>query len=119
MLPRLITDENVPASITEWLRAKGYDVRRTVEVVHRGAADATIIRYSQREGRIIVTLDHDFIRLYRQLGKPFGAIVIKAHPPTPSRIKELLTHLFSKVDVEKHSDELTIVTYREIRIETH
>jgi len=117
-LPRIVTDENIPASITDWLRTIGHDVKEAGEVLHRGASDATIVRYSRREDRIILTLDQDFIRLYRQLSKPFGAMVIRAHPPTPSRIKVLLERLFSNVHIEKHSDELIIVNDKEIRIET-
>ncbi len=118
-MPRLLADENIPKSIVDWLREKGYDAKRTSEEGLRGATDSTLIRWSQKEERIILTLDEDFIRLHRQLKKPFGAIVIRTHPPTSEKIKDLLKHLFSKVEVEKHAKELIIVTEREIRIESH
>lgn len=118
-MPRFLTDENIPRSIAEWLRDKGYDTTRASEVNLRGASDSTLIKWSQREDRIILSLDEDFIRLHRQLKKPFGVIVIRTHPPTPDKIKYLLTRLFSKVEIEKHSKELLMVTDREIRIESH
>ncbi len=116
---RLVADENIPKSVVDWLLEKGYDATRSSEEGLRGATDSTLIRWAGKEGRTVLTLDEDFIMLHRQTKKPFNAIVIRTHPPTSERIKDLLTHLFSKVDVEKYTKELIIITDREIRIESH
>jgi predicted nuclease of predicted toxin-antitoxin system len=36
---------------------------------------------------VIVTLDEDFVRLYRRLDHPLCAIVVRTHPPTPSKVQ--------------------------------
>lgn len=116
-MARLLTDENVPSSVSDWLRARGHDVRRVAEVIHSGASDDLVARNARKAGRTVVTLDQDFIGLYYQRPTPPGVIVIRTHPPTPARIKVLLELLFATVDMARHQGELIVITDTEIRIE--
>lgn len=97
---------------------RGYDTVRTSDVGLGGELDSSLIRWSQGKGVIILTLDEDFIRLRRAAKKQFSVIVIRTHPPTPDKIKELLDQLFSKVNMEEHVTDLIIVTDREVKIES-
>jgi predicted nuclease of predicted toxin-antitoxin system len=116
-MPRFITDENIPSSINSWLRAKGYDVVRTVEAIHAGANDMSIIEFAQKNSMVIVTLDEDFVRLYRRIDHPLCAIVVRTHPPTPGKVQERLSSLFLEVEIEKYVDALIVVTDNDIRID--
>lgn len=117
-MSRFIIDENIPSSINKWLRTTGHEVIEAVEAIHAGASDLEIIAYAERNAALIVTLDQDFVRLYRRDRNGFGVIVIRTHPPTPSKVKELLSLLLSKVDIDTHSNELIFVTDTEIHIES-
>jgi predicted nuclease of predicted toxin-antitoxin system len=116
-LARFVTDENIPRSVTRQLIAMGHDVETTIEAVHPSASDNSVIRYSRQSHRFIVTLDKDFIALHRLVAEPFGVIVIRISPPTPSRVKDRMEQLLANVDMESHSNELIIVTETEITIE--
>ena len=59
---RFVADENVEASVVEWLRREGYDVRY-VSDSQRGAKDPDVLRRATREGRILITNDKDFAQL--------------------------------------------------------
>ena len=116
-MSRFIIDENIPRSINVWLRAIGHEVIEAVDVIRAGASDLEIIAYAEKNATVIVTLDQDFVRLYRRDDNQFGVIIIRTHPPTPSKVKELLSLLFSKVDIDAHDNDLILVTDTEIRID--
>ena len=116
-MARFITDENIPRSVTLRLRVMGHDVETATEAVRPGASDTSVISYSRKDQRFIVTLDKDFIALHRLLAEPFGVIVIRISPPTPPRVKERVEQLLANLDMERLSNELIIVTETEITVE--
>ena len=117
-MARFLTDENIPKSLTTHLRELGHDVETTAEAIRLGATDVAVIRRSRRARRFIITLDTDFIILHRQFPEPFGAVVIRTSPSTPTRVKERIDQLLANLDIEKHSNDLIVVTDTEIRVET-
>lgn len=114
---RFLADENVPRSVTNWLKENGHNVTRVQDVGLSGASDVAVAKRAMENGMIVITLDEDFVGL-RQMGTRLGTIVIKTHPATPERVKDLLSTLLSKVQVEKHDKDLLLVTDKEIRIES-
>ncbi len=58
----ILIDENVPKSVYTELRRRGYDAKHVI-FIKRGLKDKEIVDLANREKRIIVTLDEDFIRL--------------------------------------------------------
>jgi len=60
---RFHLDEHVDPDIARALRQHGIDVSTTVEVGLRTASDPAQLAYVQREGRVLVTHDADFLRL--------------------------------------------------------
>lgn len=117
-MARFLTDENVPKSVTTRLRELGHEVETTTQAIRPGATDVAVIRHSRRQRSFIVTLDADFITLHRQLSEPFGAIVVRTSPPTPSRISDRIEQLLAKLNIEEHPNELIVVTDTEIRVVT-
>lgn len=118
MTVRFLADENIPRSVTRWLKSRGYDSRRTTDAPGPGASDSAVARQAREDGRLILTLDQDFVRLHRQSKRPFGVIVIRIHPPTPERIEEALNRIILQADIERHVHSLILVSDKEIRIET-
>jgi hypothetical protein len=59
----LLLDEMTEAGLAEYCRKLGHDVERVVEVsgLGPGSDDGEIIAYAEREGRILVTYDDDFL----------------------------------------------------------
>ncbi len=54
---RFLVDENVPLSLVQMLKNKGFDVIRCSS----SASNYVILEQAFRENRIIITLDSDFI----------------------------------------------------------
>lgn len=63
MTYRLLCDEMTEASLAEYCRKLGHDAQRVValEELGPGSDDGTIITYAERENRILVTYDDDFL----------------------------------------------------------
>lgn len=99
-MARILADENIPKSIATWLQSIGYDTVRTSEVGLKGAADSRILEYAKAEDRIILTLDLDFASPYYRMGGLFSVIIIRLHPATPDRIKNLLERFLAKIDLK-------------------
>ena len=62
----ILIDENVPKSVYTELKRRGYNVKHII-FIKRGLKDKEIIDLANREGRIIITLDEDFVHLSRFL----------------------------------------------------
>ena len=58
------TDEHVARAVVKGLRQRGIDVMTVVEARLRSAADDAHLAHAQREGRVLVTHDADFLRLH-------------------------------------------------------
>ena len=59
---KLLLDENVPKSVYKELQKRGYEVAHII-YLKRGIKDREVIEIANRENRIIITLDEDFIHL--------------------------------------------------------
>lgn len=59
------------ASLADYCRKLGHDVERVVNVVELGAGsdDSDIVAYAERESRIVVTYDDDFLTGHDALGR--------------------------------------------------
>ena len=65
-MPRTIRfhlDENCPHAIAEGLRRRGIDVTTTPDVDLISSSDEEQTAYALAEGRVIITLDKDFLRI--------------------------------------------------------
>ena len=60
---RFHLDENVNPVVAIALRRYGIDVTTTIDANLRSSSDETQLAYAQRENRVVVTHDDDFLRL--------------------------------------------------------
>ncbi len=66
-------DEHIHGAIADALRRRGIDVSTTAEADLTGAADEEQLDFALSQDRVIVTHDHDFLRLHQQ-GVPHAGI---------------------------------------------
>jgi predicted nuclease of predicted toxin-antitoxin system len=95
-------DENLGAIGQDLLAAAGYDVMTIAEQRMSGADDVRVYEVCRDEGRILVTLDHDFGQTLRFPPQSTQGIVIlecrgRLTPKTIlARIKELIAVLATR-----------------------
>jgi len=106
---RFHLDENVNPVIALALRRYGIDVTTTVEANLRSSSDEDQLAYAQRENRVIVTHDDDFLRLAattvdhpviaychkeaRTIGQVIGALRLIYEVLTPDEIQGRVEYL--------------------------
>jgi len=69
-------DENLPAEIAENLRAAGHDAMTVANQGMKGFTDPTVIAVCNSEGRILVTLDTDFMDIRRYPPSLYPGILV-------------------------------------------
>lgn len=118
-MAKILVDENLPRSISDWLKSLGHDVVRTSDVNLKGAKDRAVAEKSAKDSRIIITLDLDFAYIYTNIMRgQLTVIVIRIHPATPANIRETLEKTLTKIDIDKLDKSLIVVSRKKIRIIT-
>lgn len=74
---RLVIDENVPESVTTYLRERGHIVEHVRDLFLTSTPDQIIAAVASRRDALVVTWDSDFRRLISRIPKGGGAAVRK------------------------------------------
>ena len=93
-------DENLGGKIKQVFTGEGHDVHTVHEEGLSGCADMAIFQQSQVEGRVLVTLDHDFGNLLRFPYEVSCGFVILENPEPADH--SLLVTLCRKVARQLH-----------------
>jgi len=72
----LLLDEGLPLRAASALRARGLDCLHVREVGLASAADSIVLEFARKEGRVYVTLDHDFHRLLAESGAVRPSVIL-------------------------------------------
>ncbi|RLI08496.1 hypothetical protein DRO24_01165 [Candidatus Bathyarchaeota archaeon] len=114
---RFLVDENLPLSLVEFLRSRGFKAVRVSEVGLKGAEDSTIAEYALNNDYIIVTLDKDFGYIYHSIYRNrLTIILIRTDNPLPNNVISILNNALNQIDVNKHMGRLIILTRNRVRI---
>lgn len=97
---RYYVDEHIARAVVAGLRRRGVDVAMPGEVDRRGASDAEQLTFATAEGRVIVTRDHDFLRLHAA-GMTHTGIVFVTADATVGEIIRGLTLLYQVLEAEE------------------
>ncbi|TWT41015.1 hypothetical protein RAS1_37060 [Phycisphaerae bacterium RAS1] len=71
----LLTNENIPATVVDWLRESGFNVVTAFDARRVGAEDRAVLQRAAGEHRIVVTHDADCGRLAIAAGEPVCGIL--------------------------------------------
>lgn len=72
---KFLADENISKSLTEFLRKGSYDIKDIKEEGLFGISDAEVLKFAEKEGRVILTHDKEFGNILKN-PLSFEAIVI-------------------------------------------
>jgi len=118
-LSRILVDENIPQSVREWLKKKGFKTTCVSESNLKKSKDFIIAEYAAKNNMTILTLDLDFAQIYHTVKKgTLSVIVVKANPSTTDNILETLKVASDKINLHEVDNKLIIITKKRIRIIT-
>jgi predicted nuclease of predicted toxin-antitoxin system len=87
---KFIVDAQLPKSLSDFLKASGFDSVHTLELQEmNGTKDAAITEKADMEGRIVITKDADFLDGYILYGKPAKLLLVKTGNIPNSELLEL------------------------------
>jgi predicted nuclease of predicted toxin-antitoxin system len=111
-------DENLGSLGKPLLETDGHDVMTVAEQQMSGAADEHLHRHCRDEGRVLVTLDHDFGQTIRfSLNDTPGIVVLECKGRmSPPMILARMTELATLLRTQTIDRELWIVEPGRIRI---
>jgi hypothetical protein len=102
-------DECVDEDVAAALRAHRVDVVTTTDMARKGIADKEQLAFAYTEGRVIYTIDHDFLRLaYECLEQSHTFAGIAYHHPGQRSKQEIIEALllmhavYDTQDMENH-----------------
>jgi len=113
---KLKIDENLPGEGATLLRNAGFEADTVSDENLAGADDSEILRRSQVEGRVLVTLDLDFgnVRAYPP-AEHAGIIVLRLKRQDKHKVLAMMSRLASTLPSRTPDGELWIVEADRIR----
>jgi len=111
----VLADENIPRTVVELLRAKGYDVKWVVEAGLQGADDNSLYKLAVEEQRVVISFDDYFAqRAHIDERHPLGVVILKFKPNNAQEVALLLNEALNIVgDLQ---GKLVIVQRTRIRV---
>jgi hypothetical protein len=108
---RFHLDEHVPHAIAAGLRAKGVDVTTATDAGMVGASDEDQIAFSQRESRVVLTSDHDFLIHAARGVRHAGIVFCAQHKYGKGYIGHVFHYLYLMHEVLEPEDMENVVEY--------
>jgi predicted nuclease of predicted toxin-antitoxin system len=113
----VLLDEGLPLRAAQWLRDSGIDAVHTREIGLASAADAQILEAARAEGRVCVTLDHDFHSILAETGSPAPSVVlIRIQATGYVETARLIARVLREFDSQLEKGAAVTATRRGIRL---
>ena len=117
MAQTIIVDENIPETVAEYLKTRGFKTYKISEDFLTSAKDSAIAKYASEKGMQVLTLDSDFAKLYHNIYRGrISILLIKANPTTAENIIRILDVAIEKIRKTETQNKLVIITKKRIRI---
>ena len=109
MPPKLLADENVPRPLVRSLRSAGLDVVWIPETSHRGITDDEVTNLANKNERVVLTRDSDYLKPSSRRRIRRGIIYI-SDPVRKDNIKRLTRNIVRALERMRGKPLLAIVT---------
>lgn len=92
---KFVVDAQLPRRIALWLREHGHDALHTLDLPDANrTTDAAIVALAQRDGRVVVTKDADFVESFILQHRPEKLLLISTDNISNAElVRLLLPHL--------------------------
>lgn len=118
-MPKFLIDENLSPLLSGYLRALKYNSQSIREVGLRGKSDEEIIKWMQKNKRVIITADLDFGEFFysKTMGK-IGVIILRSKSQSFKSFKEIIDYLHQEkvLKSKKLEDSLVVSVKGKYRI---
>ena len=118
-MPKFLIDENLSPLLSNYLRSLNYNAQAVREIGLKGKSDEEIIKWIQKNKRVLITADLDFGEFFylNSFGQ-IGVIILKSKSQKLGSFKEIINYLHKEKILEgkKLGNFLVIATKGKYRI---
>ena len=100
---RFKLDENLGVSVQKIIKDKGFDCRTVFDEKLSGASDPEVLAAAKSEGRILITMDHDFGNVFIYPPEQTAGIAV-INPPGRSSLNLLHRLILTMIEGLKDRD---------------
>lgn len=112
---RFLVDENIGASVAQWLRARGHEVFSVYDEAE-GMTDEEVLQKANAEDFVVISCDKDFGELaFRKRLPHKGVVLLRLADETPSAKIKVLERRLSNYS-EAITGKFVVVTETTVRI---
>ncbi len=115
MLSKVLADENLSWPLVRLLRSKGLDIVWIPETSYQGISDRGVISLANRNERVVLTRDSNFLRPNLRRKAKNGIIYIDK-PVRGNDIEKLARNIAKALEMMKEKPLLVIVTSSTIEL---
>ena len=114
---RFLVDAQLPRRLCEWLTEAGYDALHTLDLpLGNRTTDNEILNVAERDQRIVVTKDDDFVQSFMITGRPASLLLVSTGNIANDKLENIvkdhvaeIAHAFASASfVELGRDSLTV-----------
>jgi predicted nuclease of predicted toxin-antitoxin system len=95
---KFLIDNQLPASLAQYLQKQGFDCRHVLEVGLGEASDAEICQYAEAQERVIVSKDEDFFYVASQPGTKVRLLWVRLGNCRTSVLLEAFERLWPMIE---------------------
>ncbi|OIO44461.1 MAG: hypothetical protein COY72_00420 [Candidatus Nealsonbacteria bacterium CG_4_10_14_0_8_um_filter_35_10] len=96
-MPQFLIDENLSPLLSDYLRSLNFDAKAARDVGLKGKSDEEIIKWIQRNKRVLITADSDFGEFfYLKTFGQIGVIILKSKSQQLKSFKEVIDYLYKE-----------------------
>jgi predicted nuclease of predicted toxin-antitoxin system len=106
---KLLSDQDVYATTTGFLRGLGHDVLSAAQLGLAQSADVHLLKTAREQGRLLVTRDRDFGGLVFVHGLGPGVIFLRITPSTQSAVHAELERVLNLYTEDQLSESFTVI----------
>ena len=109
-MPKFLVDENLSPLLSDYLRDLKYNSRAVREVKLKGKSDQELIKWIQKQKRVLVTADLDFGEFFysQTLGR-IGIIILKSKSQKLKSFIEIIDYLHKERILKNRKLENSLV----------
>lgn len=94
-----IVDAQLPRRFCDWLAVEGHDAKHTLDLpLRNGTPDNDILDLAEKERRIVITKDDDFVQSYLITGRPSKLLFIATGNISNCVLEKLIQAYLKKIE---------------------
>jgi predicted nuclease of predicted toxin-antitoxin system len=111
---KLLANENIPLSSSQYLAEKGYDIVH-IGIIDPSITDEEVMKLAIEQKRVIITFDRDYsILVFKDGYRPPGVIYLRLQEYVPAYPGEFIHHLIDSGEYE-FEGQFTVAKENNIR----